>query len=455
MQNHHSFVADDILSLARQRKPVFWVNPDHEASEDGSGMPLVPDEATQRLARQARAMQSLFPELRPTQGRVESALQRVPRLQQAQQSGIRMPEAVDAAADAVHALGAWWIKRDDALPVAGSIKARGGFHEVLAFAEGLLEQRARATGQALAEVDSPEARALFSEYTVAVGSTGNLGLSIGLIAAALGFKSVVHMSQDAKEWKKERLRKHGISVVEHAGDYAAAVEAGRRAAALDSHIHFVDDEQSRLLFLGYAAAALELDVQLKANGVVVDAAHPLFVYIPCGVGGAPGGITYGLKRRFGANVHCFFAQPVASPSMLVQLASKSDVPVSVYDIGLDNRTDADGLAVAQASMLVAPLMKRMLSGVFTVEDDTLFRDIYRCHEAEGFRVEPSAAAAFRGPLWLSQTEAGRAYLQRHGLADVMTASNHVLWSTGGSLVPDEEHDRFQARGRLLETAAPL
>lgn len=103
-------------------------------------------------------------------------------------------------------------------------------------------------------------------------------------------------------------------------------------------------------------------------GRVVDAAHPLFVYLPCGVGGAPGGITYGLKALFGEHVHCFFAEPVASPCVLVQLASGAQAPVSVYHIGLDNRTDADGLAVGQASHLVSPLMGSQLAGVFTVPD---------------------------------------------------------------------------------------
>jgi D-serine dehydratase len=347
------------------------------------------------------------------------------------------------------AQGRLLLKADHALPVAGSIKARGGVHEVLEVAERVaLEHGLLAHGDYRALAGNP-VRAVFGQYQIAVGSTGNLGLSIGIVASALGFRAVVHMSADARQWKKDRLRARGVTVVEHSGDYADAVAAGRVAAARDPTCHFVDDESSRSLFLGYSAAAPALQTQLAALAITVDEMHPLFVYLPCGVGGAPGGVSFGAANCFGANVHCFFAEPVQSPCFLMAMLASPGEPPAVYELGLTNRTAADGLAVPRASALAVEIVRPFLAGVFTVEDAALFRFVHMAAVTEQLRIEPSAAAAFGGPDRVLNSEVGRRYLARHGLERHLHRSTHIIWTTGGLYLPDDEYAAFLERGAQL------
>jgi D-serine dehydratase len=426
--------------LITRRQPFLWIN-DSWLPLQKARLALHLDvghvhDAERRINQFADLLVHLFPELEPCGGIIESPLLPVEKLQTVM-LGKR------------NRGGRWFVKGDHALPVAGSIKARGGIYEVLLHAEnvalrhGLLEaQDNRLT------LASPDARALFSHHQVAVGSTGNLGLAIGVMAAALGFHATVHMSSNAKAWKKARLQARGVKVIEHDGDFGVAVTAGREQSQRNTKTYFVDDEKSVHLFLGYSSAAIRLGRQLTEQGIKVDAQHPLFVYLPCGVGGAPGGITFGLRHLFGDHVHCFFAEPVASPCMLIGLASAESGPLSVGDVGLDNCTEADGLAVGQASELAVQMMRPLASGVFTVPDSDLFEDLYLLEQNEGIRIEPSAAAGFRGPCWLLETEAGREYLAKRALSETMERATHILWTTGGAFVPDEEYRCFHERGRI-------
>lgn len=434
----------------RNAQPCLWINPHRQAQPSatlqamGRGVALADTRAAAaRFARFAGLLAQMFPELAASGGVVESPLLPAAALQPA----LGMAEGQ----------GRLFIKADHRLPVAGSIKARGGMHEVLEFAEQLALQHGLVEpGGDYRALATPAAREVLGRYEVAVGSTGNLGLSIGVVASALGFKATVHMSADAKDWKKGRLRQLGVQVVEHAGDYERAVAAGRTLASTNPLCHFVDDEQSFSLLLGYSAAALHLQTQLADQSVVVDAAHPLIVYLPCGVGGAPAGITLGLRQLLGPHVHCFFAEPVQSPCFLVQMLADSTAGrgqhPSVYDWGLTNRTEADGLAVPRASLLAAELMAPLLSGVFTVADDTLFAHLARVLDVLGERIEPSAAAGFAGPAMLLSTAAVQGWLHSTGVEAVLHNATHLVWTTGGLLVPDVQYQAFVERGRRVLAA---
>ncbi|HPJ27163.1 MAG TPA: D-serine ammonia-lyase, partial [Synergistaceae bacterium] len=314
------------------REECFWWNPDCRSFDsEGKKMPFPREnvsDAEVRLQRFAPLLERLFPELEKTRGIIESPLREIPRMAYRGESffGKKLE-------------GRFFLKMDSHLPVSGSIKARGGIYEVLKHAEDLaFRENVLAPGESYALLAEPRARSVFSRHSLAVGSTGNLGLSIGIMGAALGFQVFVHMSADAKAWKKDLLRSRGAHVIEYDSDYGKAVEEGRKQALQDPAMHFVDDESSEDLFLGYATAAERLAKQLKEQNIRVDPEHPLFVYLPCGVGGAPGGITFGLKLLFGDAVHCFFAEPTHAPCVLLGILTGLRSRVGVEDFGLDNRT---------------------------------------------------------------------------------------------------------------------
>ena len=331
---------------------------------------------------------------------------------------------------------------DSHLAIAGSVKARGGIYEVLRHAEDL------AVSHGLLSYDDDysrltELRDFFAQYVVQVGSTGNLGMSIGIMSAALGFRVRIHMSADAKQWKKDLLRARGVEVIEYADDYSRAVAEGRTQSDLDPMSYFVDDEKSVDLFLGYAVAAGRLQQQFREQGITIDAEHPLITYIPAGVGGAPGGVSYGLKRIFGDHVHCFFVEPTQCPSVLLGIASQTFESANVRDIGISGKTEADGLACASPSGFVTRMMTNHLSGEFTVTDRNLYEYLRMLYRTEGIEIEPSSCAAFAGPAGLLRYPETRAYCEENGLTPGrLKNAVQIAWATGGRMIPEDIRQKY-------------
>lgn len=430
-----------LLKTITATKPLCWFNPKWQPfAEVAHALPLGLDDiadAANRLQRFAPYIASVFPETAASDGIIESPLIAIPRMQQVLQPFYGHPM-----------LGRLLLKCDSHLPISGSIKARGGVYEVLKYAESVaIDSGLLTVEENYQKLDSTACKAVFATHSIVVGSTGNLGLSIGIMGAQLGFQVTVHMSADARQWKKDLLRDKGVRVVEHQDDYSKAVEQGRAEAEQKLRCHFIDDENSQDLFLGYSVAAERLKQQLDDQGIYVSAEKPLFVYLPCGVGGGPGGVAFGLKQIFGDHVHCFFAEPTHSPAMLVGMYTGLHDSVSVQDFGIDNKTCADGLAVGRPSAFVGHVMESLLSGIYTVADDDLYRLLALMHDSENIDLEPSALAGVPG-ISKVITE-GTAYLERHELTDKLDQATHIVWATGGNMVPSAEHFNYYQKGKNL------
>lgn len=422
-------ILQDIINA----KPVSWLNPELKLMKNAPKFPITLKDmkaAEDLWKRFAPFFVKAFPETKKNNGVLESPLQEIPNMQ-------RLLSKENGQID-----GRLFLKCDNELPISGSIKARGGFFEIMVYAEKLaLEAGLLKKDDDYSILTSPKFKDFFSKHKIGVGSTGNLGLSIGIISAKLGFQVTVFVSADAKEWKKELLREKGVTVVEFAGDFSEAILAGRNQTNADPNAHFVDDEDSQDLFLGYTVGALRIADQLKSQHIKVDAEHPLFVYSPCGVGGSPGGTAFGLKQIYGDHVHCFFIEPTHCPAVLTGLVTGEMSHISVQDIGLDNVTEADGLAVGRPSHFATEISKHLISGVFTIEDETLFKLLAQLKDSENIFLEPSATAGLIGPQRVQQTD----YAKTHQLN--LKNATHIAWATGGFLVPEHQRQEFYERGR--------
>lgn len=374
------------------------------------------EDAESRLNRFAPYLAVAFDELKSSDGIIESPIVKLDNMNKF----LKVDNPV-------------YLKLDSHLPVSGSVKARGGIYEVLKVAEKIaISHGLLSYDDDYSKIVSNEFKNLFSKYKIAVGSTGNLGLSIGIISAKLGFQVTVHMSSDAKEWKKTLLREKGCQVIEYPDDYEKAVASGRAEALNDEMCHFIDDENSIDLFLGYSVAGKRLFKQIVDLNIEISEKHPLHVYLPCGVGGAPGGIAFGIKSYFGHCAKVYFVEPVNAPCMALGNITGLGEKISVKDIGLSGKTLADGLAVGRASKLVSSMSNYIIDGFFTINDSKLYPMLKALYNHENIFIEPSACIGF------NCIKCNEKYLKENN----MPIGTHLIWATGGNMVPENEKEMY-------------
>jgi D-serine dehydratase len=121
--------------------------------------------------------------------------------------------------------------------------------------------------------------------------------------------------------------------------------------------------------------------------------------------------------------------------MALGMATGMHNALSVRDFGLDNRTIADGLAVGRASGFVGKFMTPFIDGCLSVKDERMSALLAMLRDSEDIRLEPSALAGMYGPVLLSKSEDG------------IQGGIHLVWATGGSMVPPAELEKYYQNGK--------
>ena len=65
-------------------------------------------------------------------------------------------------------------------------------------------------------------------------------------------------------------------------------------------------------------------------------------------------------------------------------------------------------------------------------------------DSEDLFIEPSACAGFTGPQHVLTAEG---YLIKNGLKDKLKDATHIIWATGGNMVPREEMMAYYHMGK--------
>ena len=90
----------------------------------------------------------------------------------------------------------------------------------------------------------------------------------------------------------------------------------------------------------------------------------------------------------------------------------------------------------------------LIDGNYTVSDEELYRLLALLERNEGLQLEPSALAGVPGMARVLTEQQG--YRIRTGLtASRLAKATHLVWGTGGSMVPEQEMARYLAKGKQL------
>ena len=96
-------------------------------------------------------------------------------------------------------------------------------------------------------------------------------------------------------------------------------------------------------------------------------------------------------------------------------------------------------------------MRPFISGCYSLSDERMYSLLAKLADAEDIFLEPSALAGMYGPVLTQTSEAVAGYVEKSGLSEKMENAVHLVWATGGNMVPREEMRHYYEKGKALSS----
>ena len=235
---------------------------------------------------------------------------------------------------------------------AGSFKTRGAFNRVLS-------NEVPAVG-------------------VITASGGNHGVAVSHVAARLGLRAEVFVTETTPEAKIARIRANGAEVV-IAGRYYDDAQSAMHARAEETGALFVHPFNQPETLAGQGTLGRELERQAPELDSVLVA-----------VGG--GGLIAGVSAWYEGRARVISVEPESIPAMSRALAEGKPVEVEVSGLA------ADSLGTKEIGSLAFPIAQRYVADAVLVSDDAIRRAQRALWDRVRVLAEPGGAAAMAALL---------------------------------------------------------
>ncbi|MBL0402641.1 diaminopropionate ammonia-lyase [Microvirga aerilata] len=259
-------------------------------------------------------------------------------------------------------VGAIHIKDEGSRLGLGSFKALGGSYTVIRL---VLEEAGRQLGRIvdIAELRTPEVRAIASGMTFACATDGNHGRSVAQGAQLVGARAAIFVHSGVSDERVAAIARFGAQMIRAEGTYDDSVAEAARVAAEKGWIVVSDtswpgyERIPGLVMQGYTAMVREALRQLPER--------PTHVFVQAGVGGVAAAVAGHLALSLGNLRPTFVVVDPARAACLFETA-RAGHPVKI-DHG--EPTVMAMLECYEPSLVAWRVLSRVADAFMTVDEE--------------------------------------------------------------------------------------